>query len=295
MIHVLRGALYCIVRDIRLLIIVAVLIALSFVPASDAFSRVSTFSEENLDILSSAYGHRSESLEEFKQWFRSEHFVDFSFRKTFENASLTTALCCLALSVYFFGMSAHSRNFNGAIYAGIPRRKQITATLLLYLVVTLIVTSLPTLIVFTFYAPGWWGVLEPGYALRCFGYKLLFDAASAMAFAFIFLLTKSLYKNVGIGILYLAVGFIMALVAASIMYDGTQSGSTAMFSAISNPLYKLVALLVPELLNPSLAPVFLNYDLAPLLEVHASMGVLAGSAVLFAALSGVVYCKRDLT
>lgn len=152
MIHVLRGALYCIVRDIRLLIIVAVLIALSFVPASDAFSRVSTFSEENLDTLSSAYGHRSESLEEFKQWFRSEHFVDFSFRKTFENASLTTALCCLALGVYFFGMSAHSRNFNGAIYAGIPRRKQITATLLLYLVVTLIVTSLPTLIVFTFYA-----------------------------------------------------------------------------------------------------------------------------------------------
>ena len=200
---------YSFLRHRGLLIALVLLIVLSFIGTSQTFTNTAGISEENLSQFNLAFGARAKTVEEFLQWYRTEHFRDFIFRKSFENNAFILHTCGLLLSLFFFALPDYKRESSAAMYAGVNRRNWFLSRLLWYLVLTLLAVNIPMLLLFIFRIPGWVGNL-PDYALRDLLIWLLYQLAVAMNYCFVMVLTKNIFKNVGLGLLLAVFAFVAA-------------------------------------------------------------------------------------
>lgn len=282
--RLLKKELYSSLRNRGLLLSLFLLFIISSVSTAKSFGNTASFNDENLSRLSIAYGYRAKTIDEFNSWYQTEHFRDFIFRKSFENNAFTPLAAGLVLGIFFFGLPDYKRESSVSICAGISRRRYLGTKLLCYLALNLAVTNLPMLALFTFRIPHWITYL-PDYAPRDVMLWLLYQLGTAMSFCLIMLLTRSIFKNVAIGLLYCVLCFVAAI--------GTWIIGGVNYHSIwyTVPLFCFC----PAFLSPAgqMGSILFGMDALPVNSLLATC-TYGASIVFFTALAFLIWGRRDL-
>ena len=212
----LKKELRSLPRSRGLLVAIALLLVVSAWSSSNAFLGRDALHPDNLNVLNAASGTHAETYEEFLEWYSTEHFRDFIFRKSIENNVFAPLLCGLLLGLFFFALPDYRRESSAALFTGTSRRSWFGTKLFLYLLLTLLIVDLPMVVLFAFKTPRWIGWL-PSYGLRDLLFWAAFQLAAAANFCLVMVLTKSIVKNVGLGLLLAVASIVMSGMSWSAM------------------------------------------------------------------------------